>query len=586
MYIGLNLGSTSAKKPLKDGATAVLTDSLRVRIIAEERITRAKAKGGFSRSLPALLREESIMINQVKEVVVSSCCDTIGNTEMNIARNKKWSKKMQVVGHHYSHALCAYSFSGYDNALVAVWDCGGDYYVDRQQIDTKKWWEYKRDQHSYYIIDRETITPLFDDFEFLEPFAMGFGEIYRALTYLLGFDSYIHSSKAMALAAYGDASDFAGTNLFQFDEGSGKIKSNIKYDQTRSFETLIEWVRSTFNIQLNKHSGPEQRDEMLLNFAAYVQRQMEQAAIKKINYLVNKYNIQNLCLSGGVALNCVMNEKIRENSAISQLYIPPGCGDIGQAMGNAIAGFYSAKKYLPDLSHLPIYFGRDTEVNDEILNEFNDYYITDISRSEKLKLAASLINEGRIIGWCQGLSEWGPRALGNRSILCKANDPDLAKLLRAEIKFRNFFEPFAASLHVDDFKRYFNSKAAELPYMVEVVHPKNEYADLFKNCVHIDNTCRIQTVAEKQNPLFFELLSEYKKLSGTSVMLNTSLNQRGAPICETARDAFYFFVSSKLEIIFIGDFLIVKNRELYNEINDLREKINLGNGHPIITDRS
>lgn len=303
----------------------------------------------------------------------------------------------------------------------------------------------------------------------------------------------------------------------------------------------------------------------MLDFAAYIQKSMENAAIKKINYLIKRYNIENICIGGGVGLNCVMNTKIRRNTKLKEMFIPPASGDTGQAVGNAIYGFYNKNKVIPDLSDFDVYMGSEIKTSYYLTERYRAYCHIQLSDIEKNKIAAVLLQKGKIIGWCQNRSEWGPRALGNRSILCRTDIPSVAKKLRDEIKERNWFEPFAASVLRTDISVYFDTNN-ELPYMLEVAMVKKDKASFLQNCIHIDGSCRVQTVSKERNQQFHDLLFEFKKLTGDSVILNTSLNQRGAPICETAEDAFNFFITSKLEIIFIANDLIIKNRILFEEI--------------------
>lgn len=231
MYLGINLGETSFGKSLKDGASAVLSNSLKLRTISEERISRVKAIGGYFQSLKALLKEENLNPANVTSITETTCCDIINTENNKMLHELGLIAPSYPISHHYSHALTSFALSGFDKAIVVVWDCGGNLEFEGSIKYQEEWWKNRREQHTYYIVEKDHIEII--DRDFNEPFEMGFGEIYRSLTHLLGFNSYIHSSKAMALTAFGDASKFMSKELFYFI--GEKMYSDLKYTRRDNY---------------------------------------------------------------------------------------------------------------------------------------------------------------------------------------------------------------------------------------------------------------------------------------------------------------------------------------------------------------
>lgn len=566
-FLGFNRGVTSFKKILKDGSVTVLRTNGNVRSIAEERIKQSKAYGGYESSLPAVLKEEGIFLSDVKKITESSCCEMFDNPGTGLLKYLNKEYETQVIPHHYSHALSTYALSGFKEAIVIVWDCGGNYF---ENVAGNKWWLSKREQHSYYLAKGWTIEKVDEDFE--RPGEMGFGEVYRSLTHLLGFGSYIHSSKAMSISTLGNSKRWKDKSLFSFHEG--RLFSPFKYKEGDNYQYLIDWAKANLNIELKKVTSDRNlEDKNMLDFAALVQRSMEDAAIQKVNHLIRKHNVKNVCIAGGVGLNCILNTKIRRNTSLQNLFIPPASGDTGQSMGNAIFGYWVDKGKFPKVSEFT-YIGSTTRVRKLTKSDQRDLYCIKLRNYEKEKLAAVLIEKGHIIGWCQGNSEWGPRALGNRSILCRADNVAIEEKLREEIKFRKWYEPFAASILREDLKEYFDSDI-DLPFMLEVVYALPPKRSSLVSCLNKnDNSCRIQTVSKASNSTLHRLLKYYKKISGESVLLNTSLNQRGYPIAETAKDAMMFFKTSKLDIIFIDNHLFLKSNSSYEAVREILNSLN------------
>jgi carbamoyltransferase len=568
VHLGLNGGKTQFSKNLKDGGASLISaDGEYLSSIAEERVKQIKAYGGYKNSLKELIEQENIRTEDVLSFVYSSCCES--ECDIGEILNKGLPfRNGNTVSHHLSHASYAYALSGFDEAIVAVWDCGGNCLIESGE----QWWEQPREQQTYYIANQEGIRII--DRDFSEPFDMGFGEVYRSLAYLLGFDSYIHSSKAMSLTSFGDKARWKEKTLFTFKDG--KISSPFLFNRKDNYKYLIKWAKENLGINIKRVQKDEDLSGDILDFAAFIQRSMENAAILKLDYLMGKHSIYNICLSGGVALNCVMNSEIRNRSRCQRIFIGPASGDTGQSIGNAIHSYFLQNDAYPNIKKFT-YIGTKATLKGKdisILEELKHIKLS--NEQEKISIASQLLNRGFIIGWCQGKSESGPRALGNRSILCRPDLKSLEDKLRNEIKGRKWYEPFAATILKEEVSKYFDSEN-EHPFMLEVVKAKDSFKDSIRSCLHSnDGTCRLQTVSEENNATYYALIKEFFMLSGIPVVLNTSLNKRGRPIAETATDSIDFFLTSNLQYLFVDDYLIYKNsvkEELLTNMEELERTL-------------
>ena len=301
--------------------------------------------------------------------------------------------------------------------------------------------------------------------------------------------------------------------------------------------------------------------------AAYVQNQTELIVIELIKRLVEKTGKRRLCFSGGVALNSSLNAKLLENGVVDDIFIIPAASDRGQSIGNAL---YGHKQLVGSLQHEPLrtdYFGRKYS-EEEILAALNRRPSANVRKviprknivykkqTNIAKATASLLSEGKIIGWFQGGSELGPRALGHRSIICDPRSSAMRDVLNERIKHRESFRPFAPSCLAEYASDYFEWKVPS-PFMLFVVPIKEKYLDTIPAVSHIDNTGRLQTVTKKDNGLYYDLIQEFYSLTNCPVILDTSFNDN-EPIVETPSDAVATFLSTDLDFLAIGDYLAWK----------------------------
>ena len=417
------------------------------------------------------------------------------------------------------------------------------------------------------------------------------GLLYSAFTYYLGFRVNSGEYKLMGLAPYGiEESD--ETKLFINKikteivdiKNDGSIFLNQKYFKYTYGLRMIKESKFKYLFGLKSRKEEDEITQTHCNLALAIQKVTEEIVIKMVRETKKLTNSNNLCLSGGVALNCVANGKIEELGIFENIYIQPASGDAGGSLGAALAinhmYFDSDRIYSKDYdlmkgSYLGPYFSEK-----EILitnKKYKAVYKHLVSFEELSKKVAELISQGNVVGWFQGRSEFGPRALGNRSILADPRNPEMQKKLNLKIKFREGFRPFAPSILEEDYSEFFEGKTSS-PYMLLVKKIKKEikiktpdnywnlnYWDkLYTNrsklqsITHVDFSARIQTVSKKTNTRYWALLNQFKKITDVGVLVNTSFNVRGEPIVNTPEDAFKCFMNTEMDYLVIENYLYSK----------------------------
>ncbi len=399
--------------------------------------------------------------------------------------------------------------------------------------------------------------------DLVDPDKIGIGDAYRYFTHYLGFPSYCYAGKTMGLAAYGNKARFEDIRLFSLRNGhiTCDIPNNY-FNCTESLETYLkEKLKSDF---IPSRKPIEDITQDHADLACLIQRETERILAEKVRYLINRTGIKNLCIAGGIGLNTVANSYIKDNCGIEGIYIVPAAGDSGQCLGNAIYAYCQDNGYERHLDINYSYLGRDyseSEIERAIqpLREKNEYefykFESEIMLAEKIADELSL---GRYIGNYNGRSEFGPRALGNRSILANPMLKNAKDDLNEKIKYREYFRPFAPIVRYDSANEYFKLNE-ESPYMLLVSEVKEK--SIIPAVTHRDGTARVQTMTAKQNERIFNILNAFEKRTGVPVILNTSFNVNGKPIVETPQDAIDCFVNTNLDDLAIGQYLIVKKDE-------------------------
>ena len=557
LVLGLNAGATQSGKRLRDGGLCIIQDGDIIIATPEERMSRVKHAGGFSYSLPHVLEWLGIELYDFDAIVISSCCESVPIDKRFLGLSLREPTKFSYIpSHHLSHAYSTFFASPFERALIIVMDAGGNVIGPRNH---PKWWLNHREQNSYYVGERDRIYLIGRDFE--QPLEAGFGEVYRAFTHYLGWHSYTFSANTMALAAYGDPERYSAFRLFDFN--GRNLRSRVINNPPDPLGMIARFA-SEQEMSIPKPRNPATPlSQEYMDLARFIQQELEEALAQKIIYLAELTNIRDLCIAGGVGLNCVANRRILDETPIERIFIQPASGDDGQALGNAFYGYHHILGQPRNPMKFSPYLGRPYDLSPDNLRRI---YPTAASRDTQMTRIANLpakvaemLSEGKIVAWYQGRSEYGPRALGNRSILADPRFPSIRERCHG-IKKREFFRPFSPSVLEERASEYFDISIPS-PYMLLVAKAKPEMAPLMPAVLHTDSTARLQTVSLDDNPLFYDLLSQFERLTGVPMILNTSFNRRGEPMVESPRDALDTFLDLDLDILVMGDVLVEKRRQ-------------------------
>ncbi len=515
----------------------------------------------FLKSIPLWLNEKlllkKLIYNNLKEI------------DPNI---KKEDLKLLFTEHHISHAASSFYPSNFKESAILTIDGVGEWCTASISHGENKKIKILKELH----------------------FPNSIGLLYSSFTYFLGFKVNSGEYKLMGLAPYGIENSVDTTSFIN------KIKSeivNIKDDGSiflnQKYFKYTHGLRMINDKRFNKLFGMSTRkeDEEITqkhcNLALAIQKVTEEIIINMVKETKRLTSSNNLCLSGGVALNCVANGKIEDLKLFKKIYIQPAAGDAGGSIGSALAVnhmyFEKERKYTNDYdlmrgSYLgPLYSKKEILISNKKLKANYKYYESFDRLSAHV---AMLISEGNVIGWFQGRSEFGPRALGNRSILADPRNPDMQKKLNLKIKYREGFRPFAPSVLEEDYNKFFAGNILS-PYMLMVKKinnsiktrlPANYYnlnywdklysmRSKLQSITHVDFSARVQTVNQKTNTKYWSLINEFKKITGVGVLINTSFNVRGEPIVNTPEDAFKCFMNTEMDYLVIRNFLYNKKNQ-------------------------
>lgn len=559
--IGFNLDQTYYGLPLDNGGACLIEDGEVKMVTSEERLNRKQYSAGYKLSFDYLLRENNLKIEEVDLFVASSCLEPLASAEevtKSLATNgfDVPTTKIKVCDHHLSHAYNSYYPSGFDEAIIMVLDGDGNVLADRMEPNTdnpKQYWLNKTEHNSYYIGKDNSINLLDrDDVGVQEN---GFGGLYRYFTYFCGFYGYRFAGKLMGLSAYGsERNRFKDIQLFDL-QPNGRVKCLVPdTDRLNSPQVVETWLKSVeVNVKARKPEEPITED--IEDIAYLVQRELDRALIHKVKYLVKKTGIKNLCVAGGVGLNAVTNRALLDNTGIENIFIQPASGDSGECMGNAYFGLATGDPANVKRKVISVYQGKEYS-NEEIVGAFANKNLKykKVGFPEVARIGAQKLSEQKIIAWFQGRSEIGPRALGNRSILANPINKDMKDILNARVKHREAFRPFAPSVLEEKVTEWFDI-SIPAPYMI--MNAQVKQPEKIPSVTHVDGSARLQTVSAKQNERYHTLISEFEKLTGVPVVLNTSFNDNEA-IVESPVDAVNTFLRTNIDFLFIGDYVVEK----------------------------
>ena len=542
MYIlGINGGFGGG---FQDPCACLYADGKIIAAVEEERLNKIKFSTGFFplKSVQEALSIGKIKMNEVSVIAIHGITwpEKIEDDILNyFLHHFGFCPAIKRFHHHTAHAASSFYLSGFDEALVVTMDNSGD------------------GISSQIMIGKNGKLELIKNWS--RP--NSFGTYYSCITQLAGFDRDSDEYKLMGLAPYGNA-DAYNFNFFLSNDENGNYTLNQEYiypiQQGQSFPNKqIPLYNQTLSDKLDiSNSFSIQKSGIQKDLAASAQKHLEDIVCEWIHYWLKKTGQKNICLAGGVTMNCVMNKKITERCNIDNLFIPPFAGDQGVSIGNAfLAGLEN--NILPDKQNFTAYTGKCFTTNEieTILKHNNISYKI---QEDAVRTAAQYISEGKIIGWFQGKAEIGARALGNRSILANPAIKGMKDKINHKIKFRESFRPFCPSVLAEDFDTYFISRLKQIPYMNVTVDCKPITLTELPEIVHIDKTARVQTVSSENNVIFHQLLTDLKKQTGYGVVLNTSLNVRNQPMAYDVNDALITFFTSGMDALFIENILIEK----------------------------
>lgn len=448
-------------------------------------------------------------------------------------------EKIKFLNHHECHAASTFFQSGFKSAGVLCVDGSGE------EITTSMW---SGENNDLSLIWKAELPN-------------SLGGFYSTFTEFLGFKSNSEEGKLMGLAPYGKYSNEIQEKLKQFvkfDPTTAEFKINLKMrfigERTHNGNFTDELVALFGLPRLSK----DPITQYYMDIAFNVQFKLEEIMQGLVLKLFSHVNSNNLCLAGGVAMNCKTNGKLAEMKEVDNIFVQPASSDNGAAIGAAI--LVAREDGVKSFSKLEnCYFG----------SEYSDEQIKKVLVDSKVKFhevdnLSSVISEyllnGKLVGWFQGRSEFGARALGNRSILANPLDRNMKDKLNLEVKHREQWRPFCPSVTSGDYKKYFGNSPLS-PFMILAFPVVEKFREIIPAVVHIDGTARPQSVDKENNPRFHELLEKFGSKSGHSVLINTSFNVQGEPIVETPQDAIRCFYSTGLDVLAINNFILTKDHD-------------------------
>ena len=504
----------------------------------------------FSKAMPLWIREKLFQKNLLFKKLQEH------------DENYKNDENIFFSDHHLSHASSAFFPSPFEEAVVLTADGVGEWATTTVAVGKANTLEIKKEIH----------------------FPHSLGLLYSAFTYYTGFKVNSGEYKLMGLAPYGNPIyqdkikklvDIKDDGTFRLDQSYFNYATGLTMTN-KKFDNLFG--------QKPRNPNKEKITQFHMDIAASIQKVTEEIMIKLVTSIRKEYDIKNLCLAGGVALNCVANGKILKEKIFENIWIQPAAGDAGGSLGAALALWHidqGNKRIVNPIDDMKgSYLGTEFN-NDEIENELKSIgaNVETLNYENMINKTAELLSKENAIGWFQGRMEFGPRALGCRSILADARSEKMQKNLNLKVKYRESFRPFAPSILREDLPDWFDINV-DSPYMLLVadistnkIEMSNEQKKLFgidklnvkrseiPAVTHVDYSARIQTVTKNTNKPYYDLISKFKEKTNCPVIVNTSFNVRGEPIVNSPTDAFNCFMGTELDYLVIGNCILDKKKQ-------------------------
>lgn len=568
-----------------DSSACIVKDGTLVAAVEEERFRRIKHWAGFpSKSIEYCLQCANVKISDVDVISINSnptsnllpkilysitkkpdiklIFDRLKNAkkrnsilnEINkLFPNDEFRGKIERIDHHRAHLSSAFHVSPFNKSVVVSVDGFGDF--------SSGCWGLG--EGNKINIENKVLFP------------HSLGSFYQALTQFIGFPYYGDEYKVMGLAPYGKPKYMDEMRKIVLLKNDGSYRLNLKYFLYHKEKINYEWdggspyVGQLFSSDLEELLGPARKkgDELTQkhkDIAHSAQAMFEEALFHLLNTLHNKHKVESVCIAGGCGMNSVANGKIRRNTPFNNVYIQAASGDAGGAIGAAFTSYFNKNPKKQ----------RDYVMKDAYLGpEYDNYYLADLlSREEKriissncvikhiddkqelINKTANRITSGKVIGWFQGKLEWGPRALGNRSILCDPRRDDMKDILNSKIKRRESFRPFAPSILRDKVSDWFEEDD-EVPFMMKVFQIHEHKRSELPAVCHVDGSGRLQTVHRDTNKLYYDLISAFDKITGVPILLNTSFNENEPVVCKP-EEALDCFLRTEMDVLVLGDWFI------------------------------
>ena len=512
-----------------------------------------KGYDSFKQSIPIWIKEKlyqrDLIINEISEIFSIS--------------KKEVKKKLHFSEHHLSHAASAFFPSKFEDAAIITLDGVGEWSTSTIGIGKK---------NNISIIKEIN-------------FPHSLGLLYSAFTYFLGFKVNSGEYKLMGLAPFGTPryKDLIYENLIDVRE-DGSYFLNQKF-----FNYCVGLTMTNSNFSklfgIGRRSSNDEIKEIHMDIAASIQQVLEEVVLKIVAYAKKITNLNNLCLAGGVALNCVSNFKISKTRIFDNIWVQPAAGDAGGSLGAALYFYYNIlkkerKSHLKGNDNMSGSFlgaSYDEKFIENLLNKYEVKYKKYSNQSSLNQDIAKKISEENSVGWFSGRAEFGPRALGSRSIIADPRPKNMQRNLNLKIKFRESFRPFAPSVLEDHHSKWFSSEIKN-DYMLFINNVLNSEIDSdsrgftkldninspIKSVTHVDLTARVQSVNKNFNEKFYNLIEEFYKITGVPILINTSFNVRGEPIVNSPEDALKCFFGTNLDFLVLENFVVEKSLQKDN----------------------
>lgn len=544
-----------------DRGAAIVCDGIILASISQERLDRIKHSRSYSipyDSIDALLKSQGLTMQDMGCVGFSG--DAIEAPTVASFLQQDFCKHYECynipfysVNHHDSHAYATYYASGFQDSLIIVADGGGDYVGDMTEAESIYLGTHgdvlpleSRKQHP-------VIRRMGDYSNYLYPYMpqtvrkheISISRKYEQITYLLGF-GWGQAGKTMGLASY-------GKSLINISTHSN-LRSPV--DFSLQYSDILDRLYA-----MQQSSGMNHFEFLEANradIARTIQAYTESVMTTIITELLQKYQVEHICVAGGLFLNCLLNHLILTECPVKEVFFFPAAGDDGQAIGNALFAYRKHFGLITPVRLLSPYLGmsyNDKEIEHTLRNHSLTY--NKLDDCALAQTVAKEISENKIIAIHRGRTEIGPRALCHRSILANPTSPDMKDILNSRVKHREAFRPFAPVVTAERQFDIFDLKQ-ESPYMLLAPFVKEEYRQQLPSITHVDGTARVQSVTPQQEPFIHMLLCEFEKHSGLPVLLNTSFNVAGEPIVESPEDAVATFLKTDIDVLCIGNYLVMK----------------------------